>query len=121
MPIVDLIAVPQPHITILDRMRHFMDACDNWKTVGREDEYTVEDMAIHYPGLARIDACGFAVFGLPTQEWLTMESDIGTTTAAIERLRVLLESANRQLIEQYDIITKATEEIKETLGKEPEQ
>lgn len=121
VPTIKLIEKPEPQVTILSEMKYYVEACEAWKVVGEEGRETIEDMAIEYTGLTKQDACGFALYGLPTQKWLNLELDIGTTTAGIEQLRILLNSANRNLMEQYEIITKATEEIKETLKGGAEQ
>lgn len=114
-PDIKLIGAPQPHVVTLNQFKYFVDACEDFKVAGQEDAYSIEELAEFYPGLDQESACGFAIYGLPTQEWLNMEQDLTTSASALEEVRKLLNASNQQLIDLYEIIKSATDEIKKTL------
>ena len=117
-PTLNLARPPKPHVVTLGEYQYYSDACEAFQSAGEEDAYTLEVVQVQFPGLTQLDACSFAVYGVPTQEWLTMEDDLNRAASDNEQLRIIVESANRQLWEQYEIIMNAIKKIEDSLKAE---
>lgn len=90
-------------------------ACEDFMVAGQEDQHTLEDLESIYPDLDQESACNYALYALPAQSWLNLESDFNSIAGYIERLRVWGRAGYQQSIDQHRIITKATEDIKAQL------
>ena len=121
---VRLIEKPDPYIVTAREYKYYLKICEDYGAAGREAgavqkiHDTAEEI-LAATGLTEQDSCGFAVYGLPTQKWLNMEADINTMVSYIERLRVQLDAAYRQLVDRYEIANKTAGQIKRQLSDAP--
>ena len=86
-----------------------MDACDAW-----EDPTSDEDeMAKQFPGLSRGAACNWAIYGLTTQDWYTLEWTFSVLAKYIEDLRNIIDTQTDLAEKRYEIIKAAHQAIEE--------
>jgi len=66
---------------------YWAEACADSKVVGQEDELTLDEWAVAYPGLTPDSACNWEVVGLDPQDALTLA---GTLQDFAFRIRQLI-------------------------------
>lgn len=85
--------------------RWYVEICEAYEAAGGEDEFSSDEVFQLY-GLSEIDACGFAVYGLDTQTWLSFEAEMAELAGHVEALRALIRDYAQQLVDQYRIVTE---------------
>ena len=104
---------PPVQVETLDQARYYLDACDDFKVAGQEDELTEEELKEEYPGIDLASACYWAVYGWNTQNWLTVESQMAAIANYVERLREQIALYVNELQSRYEATTRALEPEKE--------
>lgn len=98
----------------LDEIETFRLACEEYRSVGEEDAYTLEEVQARWP-ISQVDACSFVVYGFPVQIWLNFEQELNLAAGHLEEWRDLARSYVRQLEEQYDLIKESGDKLEAQL------
>lgn len=103
-------------VMTLDEIESFRLACDEYRSVGEEDSYTLEEVQSHWP-YSETDACSFVVMGFPVQIWLNFEQELNRAAEHTNTWRELARSYARQLIEQYNIVVESSAKLEKQLSE----
>ncbi len=85
--------------------RWYVEICEAYEAAGGEDEFSSAEVFQLYR-LSEIDACGFAVYGLEVQQWMSFEAEYAELAGHVEDLRAVIRDYVKQLTEQHRIVTE---------------
>jgi len=93
----------------------WQDACDDFKSVGKPDAYSLEEVKNMWPGLSRNTACSWAIYGLVVQDELSLEQYFNEMAQYIEKLRAQNNYLRTSLNDRQVIMDKQLDKIQNFL------
>lgn len=116
-PSLKVLKAPDPIVITLKDFEFYYQACEDYKSVGEEDAYTLEEVQNLYVGLTQDDACSFAIYGFPVQIWLNFEAQLTEAAGHKQEWVNLARIYAKALMEQYRINKEAADKIENQLTK----
>jgi len=98
--------MPPVIVVTADEARYYLEVCDAWAS----GEYSPAEMAEQYPGLSRGDACDWAVYGLSSQGWFTLESLVAEFVRRQQACRATVDALHRAAEQRYQVLQTARQQ-----------
>jgi hypothetical protein len=90
--------VPPVAVTTIEEARLYVDACDDWLSVGQPGMPTQEDILKQYgPALTKEASCSWALYGWPAESQLKFEAMLAQVAGLAEKYRARIELLTSQL------------------------
>jgi hypothetical protein len=98
-----------------EMVKAWQDACDDFKSAGEPDAYSLEEVKNKWLGLSRNTACSWAIYGLVVQDELSLEQYFNEMAQYIEKLRVKNSYLRTSLNDRQAIMDEQLDKIQSFL------
>jgi hypothetical protein len=98
------LTLPPVMVINSDEASYYLEACEDFKKAGQQDEYTLEKLQAQYEGLSQDDACNFNIYGFTLQGWLSLEAQMVKVAGYVEKLRSQIDYLEKKIQERQKII-----------------